>query len=177
MSHRLALDPPSTDLTLLTHALLDATVAYARESPRGRVIAPFHRSADEPLHRMLNAVQPQSYVRPHRHLDPPKAEAWILLRGSLLFFTFHDDGRVRERRVLRAAGPEFGVDLVPGVYHSFIALEPDTVIYEVKNGPYAAHNDKSFAPWAPEEGSPQAATYMAELQAQHLAPALIGVRP
>jgi cupin fold WbuC family metalloprotein len=174
MSHRLALDPPSAELTLLTHAMLDATAAYARESPRGRVIAPFHRAPEELLHRMLNAVQPASYVRPHRHLDPPKAEAWILLRGSLLFFTFDDDGRVRERRVLRAAGPEFGVDLVPGVYHSFIALEPDTVIYEVKNGPYRAHDDKAFAPWAPEEDSPEAATYMTDLRAQHLAPALGG---
>jgi cupin fold WbuC family metalloprotein len=172
MSHRLALDPPSTDLTVLTHALVDATASYARDSPRRRVIAPFHRQPADPLHRMLNAVQPESYVRPHRHLDPPKAEAWIVLRGSLLFFTFHDDGRVRERRVLRAAGPAFGVDLVPGIYHSFIALEPDTVIYEVKNGPYQAHNDKAFAPWSPEEGSAQAPAYMAELRAQHLTPAL-----
>lgn len=171
MSHRLALDPPSTELTVLTHALLDSAVAYARESPRRRVIAPFHRDPAELLHRMLNAVQPDSYVRPHRHLDPPKAEAWIVLRGSLLFFTFHDDGRVHERCVLRAAGPAFGVDLVPGVFHSFIALEPDTVIYEVKNGPYRAHDDKAFAPWAPAEGSPQVRAYMAELLAQHLAPA------
>jgi cupin fold WbuC family metalloprotein len=169
MSHRLALDPPSADLTVLTDALLDAAAGYSRKSPRRRVIAPFHRDPAELLHRMLNAVQPDSYVRPHRHLDPPKAEAWVVLRGALLFFTFHDDGSVRERRLLRAAGPAFGVDLVPGVYHSFIALEPDTVIYEVKNGPYRAHDDKAFAPWAPAEGSAQAQTYMAELLAQHLA--------
>lgn len=167
-SHKLALDPPSTDLTLLTSKLLDDTARYARESPRRRVIAPFHRNETELLHRMLNAVQPDSYVCPHRHLDPPKAEAWVLLRGSLLFFTFHDDGTVQESMLLRAGGDVFGVDLVPGIYHSFIALEPDTIIYEVKSGPYVKTSDKSFAPWAPAEGSPEAQAYMAALLEKYL---------
>ncbi|HEX6239274.1 MAG TPA: WbuC family cupin fold metalloprotein [Polyangiales bacterium] len=162
-THRLALDPPTDALFVLEDALVDHAVRYARESPRRRVIAPFHRSPEDALHRMLNAVQPDSYVRPHRHLDPPKAEAWVVLRGSLLFFTFHPDGEVDQRLVIRAGGPRFGVDLVAGVYHSFIALEPDTVIYEVKNGPYQASSDKSFAPWAPAEGTPEATQYMQQL--------------
>lgn len=164
-THRLALDPPTGSLCVLDHQLLDRAASYARESPRQRVIAPFHRSPEDPLHRMLNAVQPESYVHPHRHLDPPKAEAWVVLRGSLLFFTFHDDGRVDQRLVIRAAGPRLGVDLVAGVYHSFIALEPDTILYEVKNGPYQASTDKSFAPWAPAENTPEAAAYMQHLLA------------
>ena len=164
-SHRLAFDPPSDPLYVLEHDLVDHAVRYARESPRRRVIAPFHRSPEDALHRMLNAVQPDSYVRPHRHLDPPKAEAWVVLRGALLFFTFHEHGEVDRRIVIRAAGPRFGVDLIAGIYHSFIALEPDTVIYEVKNGPYQASSDKSFAPWAPAEGTPEAALYMQRLLA------------
>jgi cupin fold WbuC family metalloprotein len=164
-SHRLALEPPSEPLALLDHALIDRTVQYARESPRRRVIAPLHRSETDALHRMLNAVQPDSYVRPHRHRDPPKAEAWIVLRGSLLFFTFSEDGAIEEQVALSAAGPRFGVDLVPGIYHSFIALEPDTVIYEVKSGPYVASNDKAFAPWSPPEGSDLARHYMQQLLA------------
>lgn len=164
-THRLALDPPTDALYVLEHALVDHAVRYARESPRQRVIAPFHRSPEDALHRMLNAVQPDSYVRPHRHLDPPKAEAWIVLRGALLFFTFEEQGEVDQRIVIRAGGPRFGVDLIAGVYHSFIALEPDTVIYEVKNGPYQASSDKSFAPWAPVEGTPEAKQYMQRLLA------------
>jgi cupin fold WbuC family metalloprotein len=162
-AHKLALDPPNTDLTLLTHQLLDDVARYARNSPRRRVIAPFHRGPEEVLHRMLNAVQPDSYVRPHRHLDPPKAEAWVLLRGALLFFTFEEDGTVQDSMLLHAGGDVFGVDLMPGIYHSFIALEPDTIIYEVKSGPYVKTSDKEFAPWAPEEGSSEAKGYMAKL--------------
>ncbi|MGD8861079.1 MAG: hypothetical protein PVI30_13820 [Myxococcales bacterium] len=37
-----------------------------------------------------------------------------------------------------------------------MALEPDTLIYEVKPGPWSAATDKSFAPWAPAEGDPGA---------------------
>jgi cupin fold WbuC family metalloprotein len=142
---------------------VQATLARSRDNPRRRVIQPFHKTEADTLHRMLNAVQPDSYIRPHRHLDPPKAEAWILLRGAVAFFTFDDDGKVRECLRLRAGSERFGVDLVPGVYHSFIALEPDTVIYEVKPGPYTQSTDKSFAPFAPEEGSTRAPAYMVSL--------------
>jgi cupin fold WbuC family metalloprotein len=88
------------------------------------MIQPFHRSEQDTLHRMFNAVQPDSYVRPHRHLDPPKAEAWIVLRGAVVFFTFEEDGAIRDCIELRASGPAFGVDLVPGVFHTFSRSRP-----------------------------------------------------
>jgi cupin fold WbuC family metalloprotein len=166
-SYRRALDPPPGELALITTELVDGAVAYSRSSPRRRVILPFHKHDGEALQRMLNAVQPDSYVRPHRHLDPPKAEAWILLRGALVFFTFEEDGRVRDCVRLAAGSDRFGVDLGPGVYHTFVALDPDTVIYEIKTGPYAQSNDKSFAPWAPAEDTHEAAEYMRGLLDVH----------
>src|SRR6187551_3594660 len=73
----LALEHPVGDLVLLGRQQLEDTVSASRESPRRRIIQPFHRTLDDALHRMFNAIQPGSYARPHRHLDPPKAEAWI----------------------------------------------------------------------------------------------------
>jgi cupin fold WbuC family metalloprotein len=162
-----ALQAPSGELTLISDDLVRTALEHSRTSPRGRVILPFHKDASDPLHRMLNAVQPGSYIRPHRHLDPPKAEAWILLRGAAAFFTFEDDGRVRDCVQLTAGGELFGVDLIPGVYHSFIALEPDTVLYEVKTGPYSELTDKAFAPFAPAEGESEANAYMESLLNEH----------
>ena len=159
-SFRLALDPPSESLAVVSRRAVREAAAYARESPRRRVVAPYHRSERDTLHRMLNAVQPDSYVRPHCHRDPPKAEAWIVLQGSVLFFTFEDTGRVTQYLRLEAGGEQFGVDLAAGVYHSFIALEPDTVIYEVKDGPYERASDKAFPAWAPEEGTSEASAFM-----------------
>lgn len=154
-----ALEPPTEPLTLISRACVEAAIAGARESPRGRMIQPFHRTAGDSIHRMLNAVQPGSYVRPHRHLDPPKAEAFIVVRGAIAFFTFEEDGRIRDSIRMAAGGEVFGVDLTPGLYHCLMALERDTVIYEVKTGPYEALTDKSFAPWAPDERGPGAAAY------------------
>jgi cupin fold WbuC family metalloprotein len=161
-----ALPTPTGELRLLGDAEIERALAASRASPRRRVILPFHASHAEPLHRMLNAMQPDSYVRPHRHLEPPKAEAWLVLRGAAALFTFEDDGRVREAVQLTAGREPFGVDLAPGVYHTVIARAPDTVLYEVKPGPYSAADDKAFAPWAPPEGDPDAPTYMASLLAE-----------
>jgi len=160
---KLALDNPQGDLIVLSRAALDETIAASRVSARRRIIRPYHRSNDDNLHRMFNAIQPGSYARPHRHLEPPKAEAWIVLRGKLLFVAFLEDGSIEEAIVLESGGEHFGVDLVPGRYHTILALEPDTVIYEVKSGPYTRATDKEFAPWAPAEGAPDVDVYMAEL--------------
>ena len=164
-SFPLALPPPSGDLALLSKHMLQQACELSRQSPRRRIIAPFHKSDADPLHRMLNIAQPDSYVRPHRHLDPPKAEAWVLLAGALLFFTFNDEGSIARCVKAEAGGDVFGVDLVPGIFHSFVALRPDTVVYEVKSGPYTASNDKTFPAWAPAEGTPEAATYLSGLLA------------
>src|SRR5579872_127990 len=71
--------------------LLDATAEAAHSSPRYRHITRFH-DLPEPFQRMLNAIQPESYIRPHRHLDPDKAELFIALRGSALVVRYADDG-------------------------------------------------------------------------------------
>jgi cupin fold WbuC family metalloprotein len=140
----------------------------ARRNPRRREIHVLHRGDADTLHRMLNALQLGTYVRPHRHLEPPKAEAFVVLQGAAAFVPFLDDGTVdldgltlldRERGAL-------AVDCREGIWHSFLALEPDTVLYEVKPGPYDAATDKEFAPWAPGEGTPEAEGYRERLEAE-----------
>jgi cupin fold WbuC family metalloprotein len=163
-------------VTWLSESLLEGAIAVSRSSPRRRVIQPFHRDETATLHRMFNAVQPDSYIPPHRHLDPPKAESWVVLRGALSFFTFNEQGGIEQCVEIRAGGPVFGVDLEPGVYHTFIALEPDTVVFEVKNGPYSPASDKTFPAWAPQEGSAQASAYLAWLKAEFAQRAATGSR-
>ena len=159
-----ALTPPTDRVSFVTQADVARTVAASRQSPRARMIQPFHRSDAASLHRMFNAIQPGSYIAPHRHLDPPKDEAWIVLQGALAFFTFDEAGALETVAEIRAQSEVFGVDLEAGVYHALYALEPDTVVYEVKSGPYASNNDKSFAPWAPREGEPGTREYLAKLE-------------
>lgn len=164
---RRALDAPPGDLVVLSRSLVERVTEASRASDRRRIIQPFHKNDAELLHRMLNVLQTDTYVRPHRHLDPPKSESWLVLRGAVAFFTFEEDGRVRDFLELEARGEHFGVDLSPGPFHSLVVLAPDTVLYEAKNGPYAPANDKSFAPWAPAEGTPDAQNYLAWMREEY----------
>src|SRR5258708_25137285 len=127
MSSPRALTPPSGAVCWISQVFLEGAIVASHSSPRRRVIQPFHRDESALLQRMFNAVQPGSYIPPHRHLEPPKAESWIVLRGALAFFTFDDAGNIQECLEVRAGGDVFGVDLEPGVYHTFFALEPATV--------------------------------------------------
>lgn len=148
----------------ITRALLASLARKARENPRRRTNYNFHEPADG-YQRMLNVVQPGTYIRPHRHFDPGKSESFVVLRGEIALFTFSDEGRVAD---LRRIGPErdiLAVDLRPGVWHCFIAVEPDTVVFEGKNGPYDPATDKTFAGWAPAEGDAAAPAYLASLVA------------
>lgn len=158
-----ALRAPSGPTVRITAEMVAEAVALSRRSPRGRIIYAFHESNGDNLHRMLNALQPGSYVRPHRHLSPAKAEALVVLQGSLGCVIFDDQGRTQECFALSARAQNRGADIRPGVYHTIFALEEDTVIFEVKPGPYHETTDKEFARWAPAEGTPEAARYLGHL--------------
>ena len=158
-----ALAAPEGDVRVIDSTLMARTVEMARQSPRRRVILPLHQSGDETFQRMLNTLQPHSYVTPHRHKTPPKAESVIVLKGSVCIVKFSDAGEVEGHWVLRAGSSAVGADLVAGIYHTFFALEPDTVLFEAKTGPYDPNADKDFAPWAPREGSAECEEYLREL--------------
>jgi len=147
-------------------ALIRAKARDARANARKREIHIFHTGDEDTLQRMLNALQPGTYITPHRHVAPPKAESILVLQGRVGFATFHDDGSDDADHWLcmdPRAGVH-GVDYRGGVWHTFFALEPDTVILEAKPGPYAPATDKEFAPWAPEEGAAQATAYLADIE-------------
>ncbi len=149
---------------LIDESLLDATLTRAAASPRGRINHNFHPDMASNPHRFLNAWTRGSYAAPHRHLAVPKPESFVVLRGQLALFVFDDLGNVTERHVLGRSGV-LGVDLAPGLWHTVAALSETAVCFEVKAGPYDAATDKEFAPWAPREGDPAAAEYLAQLLA------------
>lgn len=130
--------------------LLDAVAQAGRTSPRKRHIVRFHE-LDELFQRMLNAVEPGSYVHPHRHLDPGKTEVFVALKGRALIVRFDDDGAPLEGVVISADGPVRGIEIPIGAWHALMSLESGTVLYEAKEGPYVATTDKDFADWAPPE--------------------------
>jgi cupin fold WbuC family metalloprotein len=159
-----ALPAPATRNTIVGSSMLEHIVEASRKSSRGRIILPFHKNSGDRLQRMLNALQPESYIQPHRHENPPKSESILVLRGSICFITFTETGDIEEVFFLRAESPAVGIDSEPGSYHTFFALEPDTVLFEVKPGPYGADTEKQSAPWSPAESSDEAGEYFLNLK-------------
>jgi cupin fold WbuC family metalloprotein len=141
--------------------LFQELIERARRSPRLRVNHNFHGSMEENPHRFLNVMVKGTYVAPHRHLDPPKAESFVVLDGEVAFFIFDDAGHVVRTEVV--GRDPIGIDLQPGVWHTLTPVSAHAVCYEVKPGPYSAANDKDFAVWAPREGDPGAPAYLASL--------------
>jgi cupin fold WbuC family metalloprotein len=159
----LALAPVQGPVFYLDEATLQQGIAASRGSPRGRIMLPLHRSAEEGVQRLLNFVQPGSYIRPHLHPLPECVENIAVLSGAIGFLVYDEGGKILSKRRLAAGQPDSCmVDIEQGVWHTFVALAADTMVLEIKRGPYNASTDKKFAPWAPVEGNQDASGWLAE---------------
>lgn len=158
-------------IALIDAALLDAASRLAAGSPRLRRNHNFHAGDADACNRLLNAIEPDSYVRPHRHLDPAKDETVLVLRGRVGVLEFEAAGRVSGSALLQPAGAVMGVNVPHGTFHSLLALEPGTVFFESKAGPYAPLLPEERADWAPAEGGADAPRYLEWMRGHFAAPA------
>jgi cupin fold WbuC family metalloprotein len=128
--------------------------AKAAASPRRRMNLNLHERLDDPAQRLLNAFEPGTYVRPHRHAD--KWELFVWLQGAAAVLIFDDRATLLERADLAADGVRV-VEIPPNTWHTLVALVPDTILFETKRGPFDPGVRAEFAAWSPAEGDPAAA--------------------
>ena len=117
--------------------ILDDLSAQAKASPRLRMNYNFHHSLDELCHRMLNALEPGTEVPIHHH--PDKDETFVILRGKIRVTTYNDYVSVIDSVVLCQDDGIFGMDIPKNVWHTLEALEPNSCIFECKQGPFVPH--------------------------------------
>lgn len=115
--------------------LLDSVTEAAKQSPRLRMNHNFHDTLDAPAQRLLNALEPGTELPVHRHRNT--AETYILLRGRLNVIFYNDRKEEIERFELDPLKGEYGVHIPKGQWHTLEVLESGTMIFEVKDGPYA----------------------------------------
>ncbi len=147
-------------MKLFDEALLDGLVSKAKASVRLRANYNAHASLDDPVQRLFIAIEPGSYVQPHRHPEQEKWEFFMVLRGRLAALIFDGQGKVLRREELSPGGPVHGFEIPANSWHSVVALEPGSVFFEIKHGPYMPLSDKDFAVWAPREGDPQGSEFV-----------------
>ncbi|MFY9326737.1 MAG: WbuC family cupin fold metalloprotein [Georgfuchsia sp.] len=150
-------------IQLIDHKLLDEVSNEARNTQRRRKNRNFHVSDDAPAHRLLNAIEPGSYVAPHRHLAATKDETFIVLRGRFGLVLFDDAGNIVGAQLVEAGGEVCGVDIPHGTWHSVLSLMPGGVFFEAKAGPYLPFTSEEKATWAPAENAIGAEEYLERL--------------
>jgi len=150
-------------MIIIDTLLLDQVSGQAKSSPRGRKNHNFHKDPSDTLQRLLNAIEPLSYVQPHKHENPDKREAFSPSAARIAVIEFDELGTVTGHTVLDPLKGIFGAEVAERTYHTVIALDKGTVAYEIKDGPYCAADDKNFASWAPKEGDESAGRYIGKL--------------
>jgi cupin fold WbuC family metalloprotein len=156
---KLALPNPSGPVFELTPAIREEGLRESRLSPRRRMLLPFHRGQEDLVQRMLNFMQPGTYIRAHQHPRDWASETLMVMSGCLGFVTFDPQGNVLTKHRLVVGDL---VDIEARVWHSVLALAEDTIILEIKRGPFN-EEDKVFADWSPQEFSEEAPAYLAWL--------------
>ena len=100
-------------------------------------------SSEDTSQRMLNAIEPGSEVPIHRHQKT--SETVVCLRGRLVEEYYDDLERICTEAIeLSSNGPVLALNIPAGQWHTVRALEPGTVILEVKDGPYEPLSDEDL---------------------------------
>jgi cupin fold WbuC family metalloprotein len=145
----------------ITKDLIDNVIGQARTSPRLRMNYNFHPELSDPVQRLLNALEPWTYIRPHKHTT--KEESFVLLRGTILAVSFNDDGTIRDHAILSATTGIQGIEFEENTFHMLTSLETGSAVFEIKEGPFVPHTEGSSAPWAPKEGTSDAKEFLAKV--------------
>lgn len=128
----------------------------AADSPRLRANRNLHPELSNPVQRLAIAMEPGTYVRPHRH--PHTFELLTSLSGRFQVLHFDENGHVTQRVVL---GEECKVlETDAGTWHAVLSMDKGGVIFEIKHGGYQLVTEQDSAPWAPAENEPGAEELM-----------------
>lgn len=151
-------------MKIFTSKFIKDLSSSATSSIRLRSHSNIHASYNDACQRLFNAIEPESYIRPHRHLSDPKEELLIAIRGKFCFIRFDDEGRIQETvnfgQTPHSNDLAIGVEISPSIWHTVLSCEIGGVLLEVKEGPFNPSTPKDLAPWAPEEGSIESKSYL-----------------
>lgn len=129
------------------------------KSSGGKVLHLVHRATNESIRSdivdpgefiQVAYMRPQSgqTFKPHYHLRREPSydtivtqETWIIISGSIEVSYYDENNTLLCRRVLNP----FDCTITLGGGHSYKCLQENTVVYEVKNGPYVGREtDKEY---------------------------------
>jgi cupin fold WbuC family metalloprotein len=129
----------------------------AASAPRLRAHRNFHPELSDPVQRLAIAMEPGTYIRPHRHRHT--FELLLPLKGRFVVLNFDDHGVVTNRVVLGETCT--ALEMEAGTWHTVLSLDAGGMVFEVKQGAYQPLAEIDTMAWAPAEGQPGTAEMMA----------------
>ena len=81
---------------------------------------------------------PTAKVEIHHH---PVDEMLIVIRVAIKAILVDDGKNVIDEKIICPADGVYGVQLPKNVWHTIECLEPDTCVFEVKEGPFVSHKE------------------------------------
>ena len=120
---------------LIDNNLLELVTEQAKASNRLRMNYNLHESLEAKAQRLLNALEPGTILPIHRHTHT--AETYIVLRGSIKVLFYDDNKNLVNQYLVNPEEGVYGVHIPSGQWHTLEVMETGTVIFEVKDGPYA----------------------------------------
>ena len=119
---------------IIDKSLLDTLSSQAKANPRLRQAYDLRNTPDDNSQRMLNALEPGTIMPIHRHRK--SSETVVIVRGSLIERFYDDEGNITEEVLMVPGGENPVVQVEKGRWHSLECLEPNTVLFESKDGKY-----------------------------------------
>lgn len=89
---------------------------------------------DDKVQRLFNAMEPGTIIPIQRHRNT--AETIIILKGMAKIILYDDDKNMLDQYVLNPLDGKYGYHIKKDVWHKVEVLAPNTVMFEVKEGPY-----------------------------------------
>lgn len=125
---------------IIAQKFLDDLSAHAKANPRLRQSYDLRTTPDDQSQRMLNALEPGTELPIHRHRY--SSETMVVIRGSVTELFYNDEGTLTDAITVAAIHNPSNPQSVPmiqiekGQWHSLKCNEPDTIIFEAKDGAY-----------------------------------------
>ena len=127
---------------IIDNTLLDKLSEKAKASPRLRLNYDLRNTENDNSQRMLNAMEPGTILPIHRHANT--TETIFVLRGTLREIYYDGKGNATQTILLQAEGPNRGVCVPQGTWHSSECLSHGTILLVCKDGKYAPQKDEDL---------------------------------
>jgi cupin fold WbuC family metalloprotein len=161
-------------MKIFSSQYFEELLSTATQSQRLRAHTNVHHSYADQCQKLFNAIKVDSYIRPHRHSLDPKEECLIAIKGLFGLIMFTEHGVIESATLFGSDkySEKFlipsGLELSALTWHTVVSLVEDSILFEVKSGPFDPRLAKELAPWAPEEGSECAQDYLNALRQRGL---------